>query len=72
MNLFQIFVVMECVLDSNGKHLFKNKDLMAKFNAKTPKEFVKVLLLSGEIISLYGEISNLSGFGGNAIQEVKN
>lgn len=71
-SLLQSLVVMEGVLDPSGKPMFKNKDLMAKFKASTPKELVRNLLLSGEVANVYGIISDLSGFGENAITEVKN
>ena len=71
-SLLQVLVVMEGVLDPNGKPLFKNKDLMAKFKASTPKELVRKLFLSGEIANIYGEIANLSGFGESSVKEVKN
>ena len=71
-SLLQVLVVMEGVVDPNGKPMFKNKDLMAKFKASTPKELVRKLLLSGEIANIYGEIASLSGFGEGAVKEVKN
>lgn len=71
-NLLQLFVVMEGVVDEAGKPMFKNPDLIAKFKAKTPKELVRKLLLSGEITSVYSEIAKLSGFGDEAVKEVKN
>ena len=71
-SLLQLLVVMEGVMAPNGKPLFKNKDLMSKFKASTPKELVRKLLLSGEIANIYGEIANLSGFGEGAVKEVKN
>ena len=71
-SLLQVLVVMEGVMDPNGKPLIKNKDLMAKFKASTPKEAVRKLLLSGEIANIYGEIASLSGFGDGAVKEVKN
>ena len=71
-SLLQLLVVMEGVMAPNGKPLFKNKDLMSKFKASTPKELVRKLLLSGEIANIYGEIANLSGFGDGAVKEVKN
>ena len=71
-NLLQLFVVIEGVCDANENPMFKNKDLMNKFKVPTPKEMVRKLLLSGEITNLYGEISVLSGFGEDAITEVKN
>lgn len=70
--LLQLLIVMEGVLDASGKPLFKNKDLIAKFGVKTPKDLIRKILLSGEIANLYGEISELSGFGDNAVKEVKN
>ena len=36
-SLLQVLVVMEGVVDPNGKPMFKNKDLMSKFKASTPK-----------------------------------
>lgn len=71
-SLLQLLVVMEGVMDPSGKPLFKNKDLMSKFKASTPKELVRKLLLSGEITSIYGEIASLSGFGEGSVTEVKN
>ena len=71
-NLLQLFVVIEGVVDEAGKLLLKNKELMAKFKASTPKELARKLFLSGEIANLYGEISSLSGFGDDAVTEVKN
>jgi hypothetical protein len=71
-NLLQLFVSLEGIVDDSGKPMFKNKDLMAKFKASTPKELIKKVLLSGEITNLYGEIAKLSGFGDTAIVEVKN
>jgi hypothetical protein len=71
-NLLKLITVMEGVLDANGKYLFKNAELMKKHKAPTPKELVKKILLSGEINSLYTIIADLSGFGDNAIEEVKN
>ncbi len=70
--LLQLLVVMEGVVDPTGKPMFKNKDLMNKFNAKTPKELIRKILLSGEIANIYAEISTLSGFGDGSVTEVKN
>ena len=71
-NLLQIFAVIEGVVDNTNKPLLKNKELMTKFKASTPKELTRKLFLSGEIANLYGEISSLSGFGDGAVTEVKN
>ena len=71
-NLLQLFTTIEGVVDETGKPLLKNKDLMKKFKAQTPKELVRILFLSGEIANIYGTIAELSGFGNEAIKEVKN
>ena len=71
-SLLQIFVVIEGVVDDAGKPMLKNKELMSKFKAQTPKELARKIFLSGEIANIYAEISTLSGFGDNAVKEVKN
>lgn len=73
-NLLQTFIVMESTYEDEEatKLFFKNKDLMAHYGAATPKELVKKILISGEIVNMYGEVSNLSGFGDDAVTEVKN
>lgn len=71
-NLLQLFVVIEGVVDDAGKPMLKNMELMRKFKASTPKELARKLFLSGEITNIYGEISQLSGFGDDAVKEVKN
>lgn len=50
---------------------FRSKDLREKFGVPTPNEVVSKLLLPGEITKLYNIISDLSGFGDAAIEEVK-
>ena len=42
--------------------VFKNKEIMAHFNAATPKELVKKLLLAGEMDKLNDEINKLGGY----------
>ena len=71
-NLLQLFVVLESVLDDNGNQFFKNMDLVKHFGCVTPKDLVKKLLLSGEIVNIYSEVAELSGFGNESIVEVKN
>ena len=70
--LLQIFVVLESTLDDTGKQIFKNMDLVKHFGCVTPKDLVKKLLLSGEIMSIYTFVSDLSGFGDKSVSEVKN
>lgn len=70
--LLQVLVVMEGVVDPTGALMFKNKELLAKFKAPSPKDLVKKILLSGEISKVYETISGLSGFGEDAVKAVKN
>jgi hypothetical protein len=64
----QTFTVLEGVKEPN----LKSKELREKFNCPTPKELVKNLLLPGELTQLYNIISDLSGFGSNTVEEIKN
>ena len=68
----QLFTVLEGAMDGNEKPLFKNMELCKKFKAPTPKDLIKKILLSGEITSVYTKIAKLSGFGDEAVKEVKN
>ena len=45
----------------DGCPTFKNKELQEHFGVPTPKELVKVLLLSGEMDSLSAAINELNG-----------
>ncbi len=67
-NELQIFTILEGVKEPS----LKSKELLEKFGAVTPKELVKKLLLPGEISSLYGVISDISGFKGDTVIEIKN
>lgn len=51
--------------------VFKNEEVIRKFNAKTPYELVTKILLGGEMEELADEIENLSGFE-NVVDDVKN
>ena len=68
----QLFTVIEGVVDATGAPMFKNKDLMSKFKAPTPKELCRKLFLSGEVAKMYETISALSGFSNDAVKELKN
>lgn len=50
----------------------KDRGLLDYYNAPTPKELLRKLLLPGEIAAVYNAISALSGYGEDAVQEVKN
>ena len=64
---FNIYTILEGVKEPN----LKSKELMEKFNALTPVELVKKLLLPGEIEDIYFSISKLSGYGVSTIEEIK-
>lgn len=68
----QLFTVMEGVIDENGNPLFKSKELRTKYKVPTPKEVVRKVLLSGEIVAVYTEIAKLTGFDDGAVKQVKN
>ena len=68
----QIITVLEGVIGADGKPLFKNTDLRNTYKAATPLDLIRKILLSGEIVSIYTEIAKLSGFGEDAIKEIKN
>ena len=52
--------------------LFSNKKKKKKFKVPNGKEFIKKLLLSGEISALAETITELTGYKGDLIEEVKN
>lgn len=68
MSEIQKMTVLEGVKDPS----FKSKELKEKYGVPTPVELINKLLLPGEITSLYNVISDLSGFGDNVIEEIKN
>ena len=71
-SMLQLFTVIEGVIDTNGKPLFKSADLRTKYKVPSPKDLLRKILLSGEITAVYTEIAKLSGFGDEAVKEVKN
>ena len=69
----QIELVFNGVFNAeDGTRFFSNKDLHKKFKVPNGKEFIKKLLLSGEISALADAITDLTGFKGDLIEEVKN
>lgn len=54
--------------------VFRNENVIKKFNVNTPKELVGKLFLSGEIETLVDEIEKLSGYGEDEdkVEKVKN
>jgi hypothetical protein len=49
----------------------KAPELIAKYNAATPAEMVKKMLLPGEIIDISRAIERLSGYRTDTIEEIK-
>ena len=69
----QIELVFNGVFNAqDNTRFFSNKDLHKKFKVPNGKEFIKKLLLSGEISALADTITELTGFKGDLIEEVKN
>lgn len=50
----------------------KDKDLMEKFGCSTPGQLVEKVFKGGEIAAIADDITELSGFGGDVVEEVKN
>lgn len=61
-------------LSSGCPEVFKNKDLLNKFGAKTPHELIAILLTPGEIDVLKDQIDEISGYDkeDEKEEEVKN
>lgn len=72
MNRLQILTLIEGVRTQDGKKLFKDKALLDHFNAATPADLVKKILIPGEIIKIYDQISEISGFNEDSVVAVKN
>lgn len=62
-------VLESCRID--GKRL-NSKELMDKFDAVTPNDMLNKLFLPGEIFELYNAVNELSGYGRDAVREIKN
>ncbi len=62
-----IMVVTDSVADPS----LKDEKLKEKFGAATPKDLIKRLLLPGEIEALYLGITRMSGYGHDAVEEIK-
>ena len=64
-------VNVHIILAGDEEKVFKNKDLMEKYNAVTPAELVKKILTPGEIAKLSDAILALSGYNADTVEEVK-
>lgn len=50
----------------------KNKELQKKFGAANYMELMKKLFLIGEVTAIYEQIQEISGYGKDTVEEVKN
>lgn len=57
--------------DIDGKR-FTNKELLKKFGVESGKEVIQNLFKVGEISALYDVINEISGYGKDVVEEVKN
>ncbi|MFZ5987084.1 MAG: phage tail assembly chaperone [Bacillota bacterium] len=60
--------VAKCLLNPD----VRNKELQKKFNAENYMELIKKLFLIGEVSAVYDQIQELSGYGKDKVEEVKN
>lgn len=67
-NNIQVLTILKGTKDPD----FKSKELMDHFNVPTPKDLVQKIFLSGEISSIYTNITDLSGFSKDSVKEIKN
>lgn len=69
-NSVQIFTLLKGIMDPN----LTDSKLLECYGAHTPKQLIEdsKLLLPGEVTQLYNVISDLSGFGEEAVKELKN
>ena len=62
-----------CVLNGTQDPNLKDKQLLVLYEAATPDELLNgSFLLPGEVSQLFNAIQELSGFGADAVAEVKN
>lgn len=62
-----------CVLNGTQEPNLKDKQLLDLYEAATPDQLLNgAFLLPGEVSQLFNAIQELSGFGADAVAEVKN
>ena len=64
-------VNVHIIIAGDEEKVFKNKELMEKYNAVTPAELVKKILTPGEIAKLSDAVLALSGYNTDTVEEVK-
>jgi len=69
-NKVQIFTLLKGIVDPK----LSDSKLLEAYGVTTPKQLIEEskLLLPGEVTQLYNVISSLSGFGDEAVKELKN
>lgn len=67
-SLVQSMILIEGIVEPS----LKDKELRDRFGVATPIDLLEKLLLPGEILHLYNQISELSGFGDDSIVQIKN
>lgn len=50
---------------------FNNEDLMKKFDVVSAKDLLNKLFLPGEVSAIYNVVNEISGYGKDAVKEVK-
>lgn len=63
----EVHILLAGVVEPN----LKAPELMAKYNAPTPAEMVKKMLLPGEIVDISRAVERLSGYRIDTIEEIK-
>lgn len=63
----EVHILLAGVVEPN----LKSPELMSKYNAPTPAEMVKKMLLPGEIIDISRAVERLSGYRTDTIEEIK-
>lgn len=63
----EVHILLAGVVEPN----LKAPELMAKYNAPTPAEMIKKMLLPGEITDISRAVERLSGYRTDTIEEVK-
>lgn len=62
-------IIEACTID--GKR-FTDSQLLEKFKVSTSKALLEKLFLPGEVFEMYKAINELSGYGRDAVREIKN
>lgn len=67
-DLLQVLVTLYGTKDP----VIRSKELKEKLHVPTYRDLVRKLLNPGEILKIYNIVSDLSGFGENSVEKIKN